>query len=126
MARRTQRGSSTAEFAVLLPAVAALLALVLGAGACGMIQVRLEQAARATAREIARGEPTASAVHAGQRLAGEQARFRVGATGPYRRVEVTMPITLPWFGGPEVLVLSARAETRPEEAGARGTDRHGQ
>ncbi|WP_372697167.1 TadE family type IV pilus minor pilin [Arthrobacter sp. JSM 101049] len=124
MATRSQGGSSTAEFAVLLPAVAALMALVLGAGVCGMTQVRLEQAARATAREIARGEPTASAVQAGQRLAGEDARFRVGAAGTYRRVEVSIPITLPWFGGPELLVLTARAEARPEDAGTGRTGGH--
>lgn len=124
MARKSQGGSSTAEFAVLLPAVAALLALVLGAGACGMTQVRLEQAARAMARDLARGEPASSAIQTGQRAAGEAARFRTGAEGPYRTVEVSIPITLPWFGGPEVLVLTARAEARSEESGTGGTDRH--
>lgn len=116
MSLMTQRGSSTAEFAVLLPTVAAFLALALGAGICGTTQVRLEQAARATAREIARGEPTASAIDTGRRLAGEAATIRIGSSGPYRRVEVSARYALPWFGEPELLVLTARAEALPEEA----------
>ncbi|MBM6620062.1 pilus assembly protein [Micrococcaceae bacterium RIT802] len=115
----TQRGSSTAEFAVLLPAVAAFLALALGVGICGTTQVRLEQAARATAREIARGESAAAALETGHRLAGDAARIRIGTAGPYRRVEVSARFTLPWFGGPELMVLSARAEAKPEEGSGR-------
>lgn len=117
MSFTTQRGSSTAEFAVLLPAVAALLSLALGVGICGTTQVRLEQAARATAREIARGEPPAAALETGHRLAGDTAHISIGAAGPYQRVEVSTRFTLPWFGGAELLVLSARAEAKPEEAG---------
>lgn len=50
------RGSSTAEFAVVLPAVIFVLALVLGAAATGMVQLRLEEGARLGARAAARGE----------------------------------------------------------------------
>jgi len=55
------RGSVTAEFAVVLPAV--VLVLVLGAavlGACGR-QVRLQDAAADAARLVARGEPVSRA-----------------------------------------------------------------
>ncbi|WP_417219979.1 TadE family type IV pilus minor pilin [Arthrobacter sp.] len=117
MSDGTEHGSSTAEFAVLLPAVAALLAVALGAGVCGTTQVRLEQAARATARELARGETTASALETGHRLAGETASIKIGSAGPYRRVEVSTQFALPWFGGPELLKLSARAEAKPEGPG---------
>lgn len=51
-----QRGSTTAEFAVALPAVVFILALVLGAAATGIIQLRLEEGARLGARAAARGE----------------------------------------------------------------------
>lgn len=54
--RRDDRGSVTAEFAVVLPAV--VLVLALGAGvlsACGR-QVRLQDAAADAARLIARGD----------------------------------------------------------------------
>lgn len=118
-----QRGSSTAEFAVLLPVVAALLALVLGAGVCGSTQVRLEQAARAAARELARGESAAEAIDTGRRLAGEKTNVRVGTSGPYRSVEVSRRITLSWFSDRELLVLTAYAEARTEE-GAHGPAGH--
>lgn len=51
-----QRGSTTAEFAVALPAVVFILALVLGATATGILQLRLEEGARLGARAAARGE----------------------------------------------------------------------
>ena len=114
MSLHHQRGSSTAEFAVLLPVVAAFLAVVLGAGVCGSTQMRLEQAARAAARELARGEPAAHAVETGQRLAGEGAAVRVGPAGRYRSVEVTRTMTLPWFSDRELFVLSAQAQARTE------------
>jgi hypothetical protein len=60
--RRGDRGSVTAEFAVALPAI--VLVLALGAGvltACGR-QVRLQDAAAAAARLVARGEPEARAL----------------------------------------------------------------
>ncbi len=62
--RRTDRGSVTAEFAVVLPAV--VVVLVLGAtvlGACAR-QVRLQDAAADAARLVARGESDARALSA--------------------------------------------------------------
>jgi len=54
-----ERGSVTAEFAVVLPAVVLVLVLAVSAlGATGR-QVRLEQAAAQAARLAARGEPDA-------------------------------------------------------------------
>lgn len=50
-----ERGSSTAEFAVILPALVFVLGLVLGAAAVGMVQLRLEESARLGARAAARG-----------------------------------------------------------------------
>lgn len=52
----SERGSSTAEFAVMLPAVVFILALVLGACAVGAQQLALEESARLGARAAARGE----------------------------------------------------------------------
>ncbi|WP_308491566.1 TadE family type IV pilus minor pilin [Microbacterium terrisoli] len=59
--RAGDRGSVTAEFAVVLPAV--VLVLALGAatlGVCGQ-QVRLQDAAADAARLVARGEPAGRA-----------------------------------------------------------------
>lgn len=51
-----ERGSSTAEFVIMLPAVVFILALVLGACAVGAQQIALEESARLGARAAARGE----------------------------------------------------------------------
>lgn len=51
-----ERGSSTTEFAVILPALVFVLALVLGAAATGIVQLKLEEGARLGARAAARGE----------------------------------------------------------------------
>lgn len=50
------RGSVTAEFAVVVPAVLAVVALTVGALSAAGRQVRLEQGAAQAARLIARGE----------------------------------------------------------------------
>ncbi|MBF0808286.1 pilus assembly protein TadE [Rothia nasimurium] len=55
-ATEDERGSSTAEFAVILPALVFVLALVLGAAATGIVQLKLEEGARLGARAAARGE----------------------------------------------------------------------
>ena len=55
-ATEDERGSSTAEFAVMLPALVFILALVLGAAATGIVQLKLEEGARLGARAAARGE----------------------------------------------------------------------
>ena len=55
-ATEDERGSSTAEFAVMLPALVFVLALVLGAAATGIVQLKLEEGARLGARAAARGE----------------------------------------------------------------------
>ncbi len=52
-----ERGAVTAEFAVALPAVIALLALLLGGIATGVTQLQLEESARVGARAATRGEP---------------------------------------------------------------------
>ncbi|WP_434058797.1 TadE family type IV pilus minor pilin, partial [Escherichia coli] len=50
----------TAEFAIALPAVVALLALLLTGAAAGVTQLRIEEGARAGARALARGEDPAA------------------------------------------------------------------
>ena len=62
-----ESGTTTAEFALMLPAVVFILALVLGACAVGATQIKLEESARLGARAAARGE-TAETV---SRIAGD-------------------------------------------------------
>lgn len=113
--RRTREaGAVTAELAVALPAVVALLAVVLAAATVGLTQLRIEEAARAGAREIMRGE-SASAVNATvQRIAGEDAQLAVQPSGAFSTVVVSSSVDAPVLNLFD-LQLSARAVATPED-----------
>ena len=61
-------GAVTAEFAVALPAVIAVLALCLSAAAVGIAQSRLEESSRVAARAFARGDNLAAVQHEVSRI----------------------------------------------------------
>ena len=109
-------GAVTAEFAVALPAVLLLLALLLAGSAAGVTQLRLEEAARAGARALARGEDAAAVDAIVRRLAGASAVSAVASDGGWFSVTVSGRVPgavgslLPW-------TLSARAWTRGETSG---------
>lgn len=56
-----ERGSVSAEFAMILPALAVVIALGMAAVQCGVVQMRLADAAADAARMIGRGEGVESA-----------------------------------------------------------------
>lgn len=64
-------GSVSAEFAIALPAVVLMLAVLLGLATFGTTQIGVEDAARGAARELARGESAETAISAARRRAGE-------------------------------------------------------
>lgn len=103
---RRDRGSVTAEFALVLPAVVAVLVVVLTTASAAIAQVRCADAARAGARAAAVGEPhervRAAAVH----LAGPGASIEVSRDGPWAVVRVDTPVQGPFPG----LRAGARAE----------------
>ncbi|WP_426226563.1 TadE family type IV pilus minor pilin [Pseudarthrobacter sp. DSP2-3-2b1] len=111
------RGAVTAEFAVALPAVLLLLALLLAGAAGGVTQLRLEEAARAGARALARGEDPAAVEGIVRTLAGPSATASVAADGEWLSVTVAdrvggpLGATVPW-------TLTARATTRNETPAA--------
>lgn len=113
------RGAVTAEFAVALPAVLLLLALLLSGAAAGVTQLRLEEAARAGARALARGEDPAAVEGIVRTLAGTTATASVTDDGGWLSVTVAdrvggpLGATVPW-------TLSARATTRSETPAASG------
>ncbi|OMH34433.1 TadE family type IV pilus minor pilin [Tersicoccus sp. Bi-70] len=113
-----QRGAVTAELAVTLPAVVLLLALLVTGAVAGMTQVRVEGAARAAVRALARGDaaPTATALALAQAGAGA----RVSIIGAGAQVRVRVEQRVPVLGG-VVLPLSVAAEATAsrEAAGAR-------
>lgn len=110
-------GAVTAEFAVALPAVLLLLALLLAGSAAGVTQLRLEEAARAGARSLARGEDAAAVKVIVRRLAGDAAASVVDSDGEWLSVTVSGRVSgsvgalLPW-------TLSARAWARGEASKA--------
>ena len=112
-------GAVTAEFAVALPAVLLLLALLLSGAAAGVTQLRLEEAAHAGARALARGEDPAAVEGIVRTLAGASATASVAADGEWLSVTVAdrvggpMGATVPW-------TLTARASTRSEMPEASG------
>lgn len=109
------RGAVTAEFAVALPAVLLLLALLLAGSAAGITQLRLEEAARAGARALARGEDPGAVEGIVRHLAGASASSVVVAEGEWLSVTVTDRVSGP-VGSVVPWALSARALARSETA----------
>ena len=69
-APRVERGSVTAEFAAVIPAVLVVLLLCLGGVQVSGQQVRLADAAAQTARSLARGDGLAQATALARQLVG--------------------------------------------------------
>jgi TadE-like protein len=107
------RGAVTAEFAVTLPAVVLLLALLLAGSAAGITQLRLEEAARAGARALARGDGSAAVEGIVRRLAGDAASASILAEGEWLRVTVAAKVSGP-LGSIIPWTLSASASARVE------------
>lgn len=111
------RGAVTAEFAVALPAVLLLLAMVLAGSAAGLTQLRLEEAARAGARGLARGEDTGAVEGIVRQVAGSSVSAAVSAEGEWLSVTVSgrsggpVGSLVPW-------TLSAKATARGESGSA--------
>jgi Flp pilus assembly protein TadG len=111
------RGAVTAEFAVVLPAVVALLAMLLAGAAAGVTQLRIEEGARAGARALARGEDPAAVERTVRTLAGGTASASIAAEGGWFSITVTDRVGGP-LGSSIPWTLTARASTRSETATA--------
>lgn len=116
------RGTATAEFAVVLPALVLLIVVLVGAAGIGFSQLRAFDAARSAAREIARGEPRAAVVDEAKKHAGKAATVRVGTDGGYAKVTVTIRLPEAIFFLDEVeAAATARTEGgRSDEGGDPG------
>lgn len=112
----------TAEFAVAIPALLIVLVLALSAVTAAMDQLRCIDAARATARALARGDSTGEALELGRPLAPAAAEFTFG--GSAATVEVSVrgraPAALGWLGStatPQSSAVAAREDAdAPEDA----------
>lgn len=96
VARRAECGAVTAEVAVVLPVLLAIL--VFGVWMAGVViqNIRCIDAARDVARAVARGEPPQSAQQLVRRTAPEGATFSITEDGPDIQVTVTKDVTPHW------------------------------
>ena len=112
---QSDRGAVTAEFAVALPAIVLVLVGGLTGISAGITQLRLEEAARAAAREVMRADQPAAEA-AVQRLAGGSAQLILSEEGHWTAVEVRSSLTLPVLSLLP-LELSADAVAFPGDGG---------
>lgn len=94
-ATRTAEGAVTAETALALPLLLGVTVAMVWLVALAATQVRVVDAARETARAVARDEPVASAVALGRRVAPTGSRFDVAADGEVVRVRVAAEVAGP-------------------------------
>ena len=119
------RGSVTAELAVVLPAVTVLVALLMLSVAAGMLQLRLEEGARAGARALARGDSSAQVLELVATVAGGTAVVSLGSSGGYASVTVQGRVggalsgLVPWTQSAHA---SARVESTGRPLKAQSTD----
>lgn len=77
MRRRPERGAVTAELALTLPVLVAVTIGLVWLLAVGAAQVRVVDAARETARSVARGDSEGEAIAQGERVVPEGGRVTV-------------------------------------------------
>lgn len=113
---RRERGSVTAEAALVLPVLVLLLTVAVGVVAAVTSQLRCVDAAREAARAVARGESAQSAIELASTAAPGGARISVASDA--ERIVVTVSADVPIGGGllPAVTVR-AQAVARPEPTG---------
>lgn len=113
---RDDRGSATAETAIVLPVVVAMVVVLLLAGTGLGAQVRLEGAARGAARELARGEDPGAAADVARRIGGEGTAVSVSGDGQWVRVETSRTLRAPTgllAGASWTLTADAEARREP-------------
>lgn len=118
MRARSERGAATAELALVLPLLVVVTIGLVWLLAVGAAQVRTVDAARETARAVARGDSREAAVARGQRVAPPGARVTVYDDGD--QVVAVVVARVPGPGGvfdrlPAVTV-SAEAVAVSEES----------
>ena len=92
---RAERGAATAELAMVLPLLVALTLGLVWLLAVGAAQVRTVDAARETARALARGDDEVAAVERGLVVAPDGSQVAVSRGGGEVRVTVTARVQGP-------------------------------
>ena len=115
--RRDERGAVTAETAMVLPLLLALTVGLVWLLALGTAQVRTVDAARETARALARGDSEGEAVAVGRVVAPEGAVLVVSGSGDRVTVRATARVAGPGglFDALPTAEVSAEAVALVEE-----------
>lgn len=87
-AQAGEEGAVTAETAMVLPMLVAMTVGLVWLVSLGVTQIRVVDAARETARSLARDDPTATALDLGYRAAPPGARITTETDGERVRVRV--------------------------------------
>lgn len=116
--RDADRGAATAELVMVLPMLVAVALGLVWLLAVGAAQLRTVDAARETARAVARGDDTAAAVSRGQRVGPAGTRVAVSAGDSEVVATATATVDGPgglfhWLPG---VTLHARAVAATEES----------
>ena len=116
---RDDRGTATAELAVVLPAVVLLAASGVWAVAAAAAQLRCVDAAGTGARALARGETTAAVSQAVAEVAPAAAAVSISRVSGLAVVEVRMTVRLPgpWPRAGPGVVVGDRAVAALEDVG---------
>jgi hypothetical protein len=109
---RSDRGSVTAELAVLLPVVVAMLVVLLGLASAASAQMRCADAARAGARAAALGDEDGSVAEVSRRVAGSGSAVSVARADGWVVVRVDRSLTI--VGLRLGLTVHGEAATREE------------
>ncbi|MBA3991307.1 MAG: pilus assembly protein [Propionibacteriales bacterium] len=112
-----ERGSVTAEAAVVLPIVAAFALALVWMVAVGVAQIQVVDAARDAARSLARGDDLESAVAAAHRAAPSHADIDVSFAGDTVHVSVTSEQDGPGWLLVPLPALTVHAESTVEVEG---------
>lgn len=111
---RADSGAATAETAVVLIAVFALLALIISLGGLFITHARLSEGARTAAREMMISADPEGAIAKAKVVSGKEASFAISTNGDW----VTVEAHATWHvGGPllgTTFPLEASAHTRLE------------
>lgn len=93
--RRHDRGAATAELAMITPALVAVTIGLVWLLSVGFAQLRTVDAARETARALARGDAEASARALGQQVAPPGATLSIATDGEHVTVIAAAPVRGP-------------------------------
>jgi hypothetical protein len=104
----------TAEFAMALPAVVLVVAVLVLTLAAGSAQLRCAEAARTAARVAALGETDSEVASAARRVAGDGASVHVARSVPWVEVQVSSGVAGTWLtAGPLLARATSTAWVEP-------------